>query len=109
LRRPLKFACRFASTVITVASSEGNLKEAAVIETSRIAKVRSVSASLWIAPVQSLQLDAGVGGFELPVGLGVMLVAAVLPCVDFAGEDLLVGDAAIQKLPSFSMTGATRA
>jgi hypothetical protein len=50
LRRPLKFACRFASTDITVASSEGNLKEAAVIETSRIAKVRSVSASLWIAP-----------------------------------------------------------
>src|SRR5208283_2408374 len=50
LRRPLKFACRFASAVITVASSEGNLKEAAVIETSRIAKVRSVSASLWIAP-----------------------------------------------------------
>jgi hypothetical protein len=33
-----------------IASSEGNLKEAAVIETSRIAKVRSVSASLWIAP-----------------------------------------------------------
>src|SRR5277367_3733351 len=52
LRRPLKFACRFASTVITVASSEGNLKEAAVIETSRIAKVRSVSASLWIAPLR---------------------------------------------------------
>src|SRR5271168_1087550 len=51
LRRPLKFACRFASTVITVANSEGNLKEAAVIETSRIAKVRSVSASLWIAPL----------------------------------------------------------
>ena len=50
LERPLKFACRFASTVTTVASSEGNLKEAAVIETSRIAKVRSVSASLWIAP-----------------------------------------------------------
>jgi hypothetical protein len=50
LRRPLKFACSFASTIITVASSEGNLKEAAVIETSRIAKVRSASASLWIAP-----------------------------------------------------------
>jgi hypothetical protein len=50
LRRPLKFACRFASTVLTVANSEGTLKEAAVIETSRIAKVRSVSASLWIAP-----------------------------------------------------------
>jgi putative flippase GtrA/SAM-dependent methyltransferase len=26
LRRPLKFACRFASTVITVASSEGNVR-----------------------------------------------------------------------------------
>ena len=50
LEAALKFACSFASTVITVASSEGNLKEAAVIETSRIAKVRSVSASLWIAP-----------------------------------------------------------
>ena len=47
LRRPLKFACRFASTVITVASSEGNLKEAAVIGISRIAKVPTVSASLW--------------------------------------------------------------
>src|SRR5271169_4427186 len=58
LRRPLKFACRFASTVITVASSEGNLKEAAVIETSRIAKVRSVSASLWIAPKESLECDS---------------------------------------------------
>ena len=43
--------------------------------------------------VQSLQLDAGVGGFELPGGLGVVLVAVVLPCVDFVGEDLLIGDA----------------
>src|SRR5271169_1179500 len=60
LRRPLKFACRFASTVITVASSEGNLKEAAVIETSRIAKVRSVSASLWIAPRVEQRLDKAV-------------------------------------------------
>jgi hypothetical protein len=50
LRRPLKFACRFATVV---ANSEGNLKEAAVIGTSRIAKVRTVSASLWIAPPSS--------------------------------------------------------
>src|SRR3974377_255014 len=49
LRRPLKFACSFASTVITVASSEENLKEAAVIETTRIAKGRRLSASLWMA------------------------------------------------------------
>ena len=34
---------------------------------------------------------------ELPVGFGVALVAVVLPC-DFAGEDLLVGDAAIETL-----------
>jgi hypothetical protein len=37
-RRPLKFAFRFASTAITVANSEGNLKEAAVIETSHVTK-----------------------------------------------------------------------
>jgi hypothetical protein len=43
-------------------------------------------------------LNAGVGSFELPVGLGVVLVAVVLPGVDFVGEDLLVGDAAIQTL-----------
>src|SRR5260370_15609246 len=48
--------------------------------------------------VQSLQLDGGVGGCELPVGFGVVLVAVVLPCGDFVGEDLLVGDAAIQTL-----------
>jgi glc operon protein GlcG len=34
----------------------------------------------------------------LPVGFGVVLVAVVLPCGDFVGEDLLVGDAAIQTL-----------
>src|SRR6516225_10044643 len=37
-RRPLKFAFRFASITITVANSEGNLKEAAVIETSHVTK-----------------------------------------------------------------------
>jgi hypothetical protein len=35
--------------------------------------------------VQSLELDAGVGG--------VVLISLVLPWVDFVGEDLLVGDA----------------
>ena len=34
----------------------------------------------------------------MPVGLGVVLVSVVLPCVDFAGEDFLVGDAAVQTL-----------
>ena len=32
----------------------------------------------------------------MPVGLGMVLVSVVLPCVDFAGEDFLVGDAAVQ-------------
>src|SRR5271169_5428045 len=36
--RPLKFAFHFASTTITVANPEGNLKEAAVIETSHVTK-----------------------------------------------------------------------
>ena len=34
----------------------------------------------------------------MPVGLGMVLVSVVLPCVDFAGEDFLVGDAAVQTL-----------
>ena len=34
----------------------------------------------------------------MPVGFGVVLVAVVLPCSDFVGEDLLVSDAAIQTL-----------
>ena len=34
----------------------------------------------------------------MPVGLGVVLVSLVLPCVDFTGEDFLVGDAAVQTL-----------
>ena len=34
----------------------------------------------------------------MPVGFGVVLVAVVLPCGDFVGEDLLVGDAAVQTL-----------
>jgi hypothetical protein len=41
--------------------------------------------------VQSLQLPARVCGFELTVGFGVVLVAVILPCVDFVGEDFLVG------------------
>ena len=55
--------------------------------------------------VQSLQLDAGVGGCELPVGFGVVLVAVVLPCGDFVGEDLLVSDAAIQTLRREAFVG----
>src|SRR5271166_2230363 len=48
--------------------------------------------------VQPLQLDAGVGRGEVPVSFGVFLVAAVLPCGDFLGQGLFVGDAPIETL-----------
>jgi addiction module HigA family antidote len=48
--------------------------------------------------VKPFELNAGVRGCEMPIGFGVMGVAISLPCGDFAGQDLLVGDAAIQTL-----------
>jgi hypothetical protein len=36
--------------------------------------------------------------YELPIGFGVMRVAAALPSGDFSGQGLLIGDAAIQTL-----------
>ena len=48
--------------------------------------------------VQPFELNAGVRGCELPIGFGVMDVAILLPCGDFAGQGLFVGDAAIQTL-----------
>src|ERR1700722_16883886 len=48
--------------------------------------------------VQPLQFHAGVSRGELPIGFGVLPVAAVLPGGDFLGEGLLVGDAAIETL-----------
>src|ERR1700746_484223 len=45
-----------------------------------------------------LEVDAGVFGRELPVGFGVMGIAASLPCGDLVDEDLLVGDAAVETL-----------
>jgi hypothetical protein len=48
--------------------------------------------------VQPLQLNAGVGGGELPIGLCVVLVAASLPGGDFLDQGLLVRDAPIKTL-----------
>ena len=61
---------RFASIVSAVENSEGNLKEAAVIETSRIAKVRSVSASLWIAPLERAAAGIHTRSSRLPANPG---------------------------------------
>src|SRR5271163_3641700 len=48
--------------------------------------------------VKSLELDAGIGGGELPIRLGMGLVSVVLPSCDFLNQDLLVGNAPIETL-----------
>ena len=48
--------------------------------------------------VEMVELDACIGGCELPLGLGVMFVAGILPGADLAEEGLLVGDAAVETL-----------
>ena len=48
--------------------------------------------------VEPLELDASVGGCELPIGFGVLLVARALPGSDFLDQSLLVRDAPVQAL-----------
>src|SRR5438477_52707 len=48
-----------------------------------------------------LKFDASIFGGELPVGLGVVGVAVVLPGGDFLNEDLFVGNAAIDSAAGF--------
>jgi hypothetical protein len=45
-----------------------------------------------------LEFDTGVVGGEVPVGLGVIGVAVVLPGRDLVSECLFVGDAAVEAL-----------
>ena len=45
-----------------------------------------------------LKFDASIFGGELPVGLGVVGIAVVLPGGDFVDEVLFVGNAAIEAL-----------
>jgi hypothetical protein len=45
-----------------------------------------------------LEFDARGGGGELPVSLGVVGIAVLLPGGDFVDEGLLVGDAAVEAL-----------
>src|ERR1700675_727040 len=45
-----------------------------------------------------LEFDACVGGGELPVGLGVVGIAVVLPSGDFLDEGLSVWNAAVEAL-----------
>src|SRR3979409_976592 len=39
-----------------------------------------------------------IGGWELPIGLGVVGIAVVLPCGDFLDEGLFVGNPAVEAL-----------
>src|SRR5271167_1528459 len=48
--------------------------------------------------IEPFEFDAGVVGCELPIGLGVMLVAMILPSANLSLEGLLVGNAAAQAL-----------
>jgi hypothetical protein len=48
--------------------------------------------------LQVLKFDASIFGGELPVCLGVVGIAVVLPGGDFVDEDLFVGNAAIEAL-----------
>ena len=45
-----------------------------------------------------LEFDASVRGGEVPVGLGVVGIAVMLPSGDFVDEGLLVGNAAVEAL-----------
>jgi len=59
------------------------------------------AGSVWDIPNATghMHIDnAGVGGGELPVRLGVVFVAAVLPSGDFLDQGLLVGDAPVEAL-----------
>jgi hypothetical protein len=45
-----------------------------------------------------VEFDASVWGCEVPIGLGVIGIAVLLPGGDFLDEDLFVGNAAIEAL-----------
>ena len=45
-----------------------------------------------------LEFDASARCCEVPIGLGVVGIAVVLPGGDFVDEDLFVGNAAIEAL-----------
>ena len=48
--------------------------------------------------VEVFELDTGVLGCELPVGLGVIAVLVRLPSDDFVDEHLLIGNTAVETL-----------
>jgi hypothetical protein len=61
-------------------------------------EVNSSALSRSYYRVQPFQLGAGIGSGELPVCLGVVLVAILLLCSNFLDQDLLVRDPPIETL-----------
>src|SRR5437763_13355232 len=53
-----------------------------------------------------LKFDASIFGGELPVGLGVVGIAVVLPGGDFVDEGLFVGNTAIEARSNISVEAA---
>ena len=48
--------------------------------------------------VEVLGFDTGIGGVELPIVLGVVGIAVVLPCGDFLDEGLFIGNPTVEAL-----------
>ena len=55
-----------------------------------------------------LKFDASIFGGELPVGLGVVGIAVVLPGADFVDENLFVGNTAIEATETLGHRVQTR-
>jgi len=55
-----------------------------------------------------LEFDASVWGCEVPISLGVIGIAVVLPGGDFLDEGLFVGDAAVEALGRQCQTKCAR-
>jgi hypothetical protein len=52
------------------------------------------------------EFDACIGGYEVPIGLGVVCIAVVFPGGDLVDEALLVGNAAVETLGTPSSDSA---
>src|ERR1700691_5471361 len=61
-------------------------------------RIRVLVARVIRIGIEPLELDPGVFGCELPIGLGVVLVSMALPSGDFFLQSRLVGNVSAQAL-----------
>src|SRR5947208_15160698 len=85
------------STIVWAARAAGSHPHLAsvLLQGRKSANIHANSGVIRGIPVK---FDASIFGGELPVGLGVVGIAVVLPGGDFVDEDLFVGNAAIEAL-----------